>query len=322
MGGAQPARQLNDGPEQEREPAAVVDIAEARARREAELGEARKNGEVIGDPPILTEEAEVIDFMDKLQMQVDDLSARQARNTEAIESGNFETAKEHLEEEQGKLQQEQAKIEEESKALEALKWGAGKLIELGAYIPGTTDLPRVIDRYAGKVITGTDGLILSPEDHARIAKNQAIIGKYGLKAIALFFPEAKPLVKVAEPIRAVREKLETKKEALAKEGKGLSVKEELKAFAEIIPPEKLDDPEVVRKLGELISAAGRDMKGVTENGGATLEAIGDFVQGNPKRASRVMKGLREMSIKGEIDPSETMMKGAGKEKRKSKTEDA
>ena len=290
MPGAQPAKDLGA----EKKPSAEIkDIAEARKNRQEAMQDMLESGDAVrADDGTVVPIDQLDTYQDSVRGEVISLTGQVESNQQVmktIEEGNFDGARENIKSEQDKLVGMKEEAEKKNEAIGTMRWGAGKLIELGAYVPGSTDLPRLIDRWGGKLATGTEGYILTPVDHARIAKNQAKASEYGLKAIALGVPEAVLLTKAIEPIARARAKIEAKKEALAKEGKELSIQDEMSEFSKALP-ESFSDPKIVKKLGELGGQAGKAIGGET---GDKIETISNFVVSNPDISSKIFKGLKK-----------------------------
>ncbi|MBU0731432.1 hypothetical protein KKC88_00960 [Patescibacteria group bacterium] len=298
---------MADAPQQEQEPSKVVDMAEARLAREQQMEDMESKGELVevdGEKIPIGKLGEVADL---LKGKVVEFSSRMKSNEglmEGVEGGNLDSVKEKLLGEQKDLEQRRDKAEKEAGAIEAFKWGGGKLIELGAYIPGSTDFPRLLDRYGGRALTGDDGIFLSPEDHARIAKNQSKMGKWALKGIGAFVPEAKVLTKIAEPFAAKRAEMEAKKEEMAKRGEKMSLQDEMAEYVGVIPDKSLKDPKVIGKLGEFIGGAGGELGGAA---GEKIGELGKFVGDNPEAASKILTSVKSMIAEKKFNVSPDMV---------------
>jgi len=183
-------------------------------------------------------------------------------------------------------------------AKDSVVWTGKKAIELTFYVPGVHDTARVLDRYIGGLINKEKGgVIFTRADHARIARNQSKIGKYGVKAIGLFWPTAK----LALPLAKGREKFEDMKYQLAKEGKEMSIPEQMSEIAKLIPEKKLKDEKTIKEIGKLVKAAGRDIGDTT---GEVIEQVGEFIIDNPKVGSTMLIHLRKLVIDRELKPDE------------------
>lgn len=291
-------------PDQEREPGQVIDVAEARLAREEKMVEMEEAGEIIDIDGEKVPIENIDDLMSVLERKSNEIAARRKITREAIEGidgGDLEEVKIKLEEENAELGQMEEKAENKRELLEAFKKFGGSLIKAGSWVPGGLQTGKLLDRYGGKLLTGSEGYFLTAEQHAELARKQAKLGKPGLKVIGVLFPEAKTLTEVAEPLRANREKLEAKKAEMARRGEEMPFEDQMAEIMKVVPDKSLRDEKVIGKIGEIVSAAGGDLGGKL---GDKFGALGGFLEKNPEQGGKVLLGLKKLIVekKFKTDP--------------------
>jgi len=311
---------MPDPIQQEQDKSKVVDLEEARLAREQKMEEMEAAGEIVevdGEKIPIDKIGEVSDLLAKKAKEYSGRIIKMDGLMDGLNLGDIKSVKSKLLGEQKELEGLQQKAETERESLEAFKKFGGSLIKLGAWIPGSPDLGRLLDRHGGRLLTGEDGYFLTPEQHAKLAKDQAKVGKTGLKVIGIIAPEAKGLAGAVEPFRKHREELEEKKEEMAKRGEKMEFSDEMSSFVKVIPDATLKDPKVMGQLGELLGGAGGDLGGEI---GKKFGQLGEFVKENPDSASEVFLGAKKLIAEKKFNVSPKIVEliqkhaiGGGKE---------